>query len=335
MPMGDLLSRVLGSYDLVISGIRQENLKAKKGVWFIDTDQGLLVLKKMPVDSVERLRFLLAAVRHLQERGIKIPPLVPTRSGEAYVMADGFYFIVSQAVRGFPPHYERERELAAMVKALAAFHKASIGFVAPPGSKERSHLGKWPESYAGQAVALAEMAGSARLGDFWQKAGPYLRIFRDRCLQLREELLQSGYWSWVEKVRQGGGLCHQDFAAGNLVIDACGEINVLDIDSLTMDIPARDLRKVMNKVMKKRGSFDADLGARMLDWYCQVNPLSRDELNVVRIDLEFPHIFCGLVGKYHQGRGEDWSEGKFLRKLEEIIAYESSKHAGLRKALGR
>jgi spore coat-associated protein S len=72
-------------------------------------------------------------------------------------------------------------------------------------------------------------------------------------------LSSDDYKNWVEKGRQQGVLCHQDFAAGNLLIDPSGKLYVLDTDGITIDIPARDLRKILCKVMKKNGKWDFEL----------------------------------------------------------------------------
>jgi Ser/Thr protein kinase RdoA (MazF antagonist) len=46
-------------------------------------------------------------------------------------------------------------------------------------------------------------------------------------------------------------LCHQDYAAENLAIGSDGKLYVFDMDSLTVDVPIRDMWKILNKVMKK------------------------------------------------------------------------------------
>ena len=62
---------------------------------------------------------------------------------------------------------------------------------------------------------------------------------------------KSGYDRWVDADKNINCLCHQDFTAGNLILTKSKEIFVLDIDSITIDLPTRDIRKFLNKVMKK------------------------------------------------------------------------------------
>jgi hypothetical protein len=102
-------------------------------------------------------------------------------------------------------------------------------------------------------------------------------------------------------------------------------------DSLTIDLPARDIRKLLNKVMKKNGKWEPALLETVLRAYQQANPLTADEWAVLKLDLTFPHLFAGIMDKYYRQREKDWTESKYVSRLKEMIAVERSLEAALKK----
>lgn len=328
------LSAILANYDFNVLGIREETHKGKKAVWWVNTDGGLLVLKKLPMGE-ERFRFLLAALEHLRCGGVRLAPLVKTKNGTPYVLAEGHCYILSIAVEGRPPNYSL-REIPMIVQGLARFHRASEGFKPPEDAKVRLHLGTWAEGYEREIrrvlLYLERGDGSA----FSDRVLENLSVCIGMASEALRRLLEGGeYQAWVDRVRETPVLCHQDFAAGNLLITRDGDLCVLDTDSLTIDLPARDIRKILNKVMKKRGGWDAALASKMLGDYDEVSPLSHADRVVVGCDLLFPHLLFGITNKYFQGREKEWSMSKFNDKLDMAIRLENEKRAFVDSLFGR
>ncbi len=50
------------------------------------------------------------------------------------------------------------------------------------------------------------------------------------------------------------------------------------MDSLTIDLPIRDMRKILNKVMKKRKKWALDVLNNMVRAYQWINPLTNEQL---------------------------------------------------------
>ena len=318
---------VLKNYPIKVLEIKNESYKDKKGVWWINTQDGMRILKKMS-NSEDTLRFILEAVSHLSGNGVYIPGVNKTTDGRDYVNVDGVCYILTDAIKGKNPSYNVPRELNLIVEALAGFHKASAGFFASPGTKPKYHLGTWIEDYSGQLEDINSFYNSELLhkannpiGKVMLKEFPYFRELAQKAVTC----LNSGeYRDWVETSEKTGCLCHQDFAAGNLIITPEGKIYVLDTDSITIDIPARDIRKLLNKVMKKAGKWDMELSKRMLKCYQSVNPLTAPQWNVLKLDLMFPHLFLGAVNKYYYRRDKEWSDEKYLQRIVEMTAFEKT-----------
>ncbi len=321
------LDSILEQYDIKHLNISNESYKGKKGVWWVQTDTGLKVLKKIS-NSEQTLKYILSAIRHLTSAGINIPHVNKTKDGDDYVNINGICYVLSDAIEGKNPSYASPEELKVIVKELAKFHSASRGFTPLPDTKPKIHLGRWISDYENQINDMygfyeKELAqnSSSNIGKTIIKDFPG---FYERAKKAIEGLRGNEYASWVDKVTVTGGLCHQDFAAGNLIIKPSGKIFVLDTDSITMDIPARDIRKLLNKIMKKTGSWNLELTKKFIEYYQSENPLTQDEWKVVKLDLMFPHLFTGAINKYYYQRDKEWSPEKYLKRIQEMSTFEKT-----------
>jgi spore coat-associated protein S len=320
------IKEVLANYNFNVLGINNENYKEKKGVWWVKTSIGDKILKKVSC-SEQTLKFLLSAVDHLIQNGILLPKVNKTNAGLDYVMINDVCFTLTDAIKGSTPSYDSPKELAAIVKELAKFHKASAGFRVLEGSKPKEHLGTWVEDYT---MVLEEMnefyknevqsGGKTPIGKLIITEFPY---FFEKGQKIISNLKGQEYNNWVDKIRQTGCLCHQDFAAGNLILTSTG-LYVIDTDSITFDLPARDIRKLFNKIMKKSGKANSELAKNIINYYQSVNPLTSDEWQVVKCDLMFPHLFLGAMSKYYKQRESTWTTEKYMQRIKEMAEVEKA-----------
>ena len=135
---------------------------------------------------------------------------------------------------------------------------------------------------------------------------------------------KSGYDKWALEAKITNSLCHQDFTASNLILTPSKELFVLDIDSITIDLPTRDIRKFLNKIMKKKGQWDSVLTSQILQWYNTINPLEHWKWQVLKEALIFPHLYVGIMSKYYEKREISWSEARYTERLEGMIKTEKS-----------
>lgn len=321
------LEYVLDKYNIDVIKIRNESYKEKKGVWWVHTSDGFKILKKVS-NSEDTIKYILSAVRHLCNNGIKIPAINITKDGSDYVKVNGCCYVLSDAAKGKNPSYKTDNEFKIVVTELARFHKASQNFHSPADTKPKVHLGKWIEEYQRRLEDMKNFYKrdlnkneSGEIGEIIIKEFPF---FYNRAKEALSGLKGKEYKAWVEKVQKTGGLCHQDFAAGNLLLSSTGEVFILDTDSITIDIPARDIRKLLNKIMRKNGKWDKELLKVFIDTYQLTNPLSHSEWKVVKLDLIFPHLFLGAMNKFYYQRDKEWSYDKYLKKIKEMCDFEKT-----------
>ena len=103
------LEYVLSKYNIDVIKIRNESYKEKKGVWWIHTPDGFKVLKKVS-NSEDTLRYIISAVYHLCDNGVKIPTINKTKDGNDYVKTNGSCYVLSDAAKGKNPLYKVDKE---------------------------------------------------------------------------------------------------------------------------------------------------------------------------------------------------------------------------------
>ncbi|NLU50268.1 MAG: CotS family spore coat protein [Syntrophomonadaceae bacterium] len=337
MKVGDeFVASIMQNYGLEVYGSILLSDKNKKATWQLHTSQGNKILKKVP-GTEDRVRFIAEATFYLQEAGVNVPRLEKTKTGELVAAHNGSYYVVMDWIGGSKPDLGNVAETCSVLQALGQFHRDSRGFKTAIDNGTRSHLGDWPRSMQRYNERLRDFLAKAR-----QRSDRFSELFSEQAghfIARGEETLQrladSAYHDWVKRVERDGNLCHQDFAPRNLRIQADGTVAVFDMDSVTFDLPARDLRKVFNKLGKKTKSWDVKIIQKLLSCYQRTNPLSRAEWEVVFLDLWYPHLFYGVISKFYEGRAPDWSEEKFIKKLQEIVRVERDKEPVLRDLFAR
>jgi spore coat-associated protein S len=330
-----ILTEVLGQYNLAEAQIIELRDKGKKTVWQINKNGKKMVLKKMPT-SVTRTEFIVEATEFLLNNNVRVPKIIKNNNQEKFVVAGSDAYILMNWIDGKQPDYQRNLE--GILSSMALFHRGSRGFIPAGEANRRTHLGTWLKSYQQKKnylLAYAEQANKEKGKDaFTELFLQHLKLAVQRIDQAIELLEKSDYQEWVKDVDKNGSLCHQDFTPKNLRLSSNGDITVFDLDSITVDLPARDLRKIFNKVLKKEGTGKERLIKRMVDSYQACNPLTSSQWEVVVADLLFPHLFFGIVDKYYRHRAPDWDFGKHLKTLKQAIRTEEHKETiGLPKLM--
>lgn len=315
---------ILEAFGLTDGRARLVTDNPKKPVWRVEHSGRAWFLKQMPY-AAPRVEFIIAAARHLRRNGMPTPEPQAAADGRPYATSGDQVFVL------FPEVHGEEVEMGdarAVARALARFHRASEGFQPPPTAERQSALGDWPRLMRKKLDHLDAFERIARTrphGAFeaaFLSALPRMRAAAERCLA---DLGGEAYQRSTEAAARLGVLTHQDFAPSNLLQAADGTLWVIDLDSIQHDVPARDLRKLLHKLLKKAWRFDAAAATRVVDAYKEERALSDDDVAVLWIDVRFPHLFTGIADKYFNDRGEHWTTEKFVARLSSIIAFEDSK----------
>jgi CotS family spore coat protein len=313
--------------------------KPTRAVWKITAREGSFALKGLAIPP-RRVEFLGAAHEHLSRNSGLVPDLVRTKAGGRFADDGRMRYFLSTWVRGRPAMLCDPRDLVQVVEATARLHQASQGFKRGRGMNPRTYLGDWPQAFDREAELLHEWRLRAqtlgRPADSIFAEG--YRLLRPQADEARRLLDADAYREWCGAVAARGGFCHQDIARSNLLLGPSG-VKVFDLDALAVDLPARDLRKLLNRVFCLAGGWNPTLLRIALEAYRSRIPLTQGRMRVLLADMTFPHLFYRAGRKLYVDGLPPRHEADLLQALEGAIAVETSKPAALaslaaREALG-
>jgi spore coat protein I len=108
-------------------------------------------------------------------------------------------------------------------------------------------------------------------------------------------LLQSEYPAWVSELKASPTLCHQDYGTGNSLLGDDGKIWVIDLDTVSFDLPIRDLRKMIIPLLDTTGVWNEEQFHVMINAYESVSPLTEKQKEIMFIDMLFPYELYDVI----------------------------------------
>lgn len=334
----EVVKSVISHYPVTVDKIHLLSYKGKKAVWSVETDIGEVIMKKVPFDE-QHISFMTYAIDYLRNNGIYTPAVIKTKSGEGFVKVHGEYFVVFEAVYGRSPEYENEEELLMIMKGMASFHQASKGIESPTGTFPSFLLLEWKSDLNRRYKRLLkwkeQREQATDQNEFDKEFLMNVDTFLQQCQTSITMLNDPTFNQWVEEIKKTKLLCHQDYASGNLAIGKDGNLYVYDMDSLTVDLPVRDMRKILNKVMKKEAVWDLERMIKMMKTYQEIHPLTKEQYRILAADILFPHLFYGQASKYYENREPKWTLHKHITRIKDMIATEKSKEKVVQDFLTR
>ncbi len=286
-------------YKLNINHITLERNKGRE-IWLADTGKGSMIIKKFS-RTEPRVKFIVEGIRHLKNNGINTPKIHTNKDNKLYTNFRGNCYILMEVIIGRPPRYQNTDDLKAITNELGRFHRLSKGFIPPAESQIISYLGTWPNMLINGLNTLRYANKFERNKDknseFKEVILQELPHFKKRIKKLIPALEGSYYNSWVEKAKKNGSLCHLDYARYNIKIDPNNRVYIFDFDTLALDLPVLDIRKLIYHIYYTN-LYDKDTIKNVLCWYQQYNPLTKEEWKVAKLIFMYPIELISALEKY-------------------------------------
>ncbi len=299
--MEKLALEVLKRYGLVPESMTVIQSGDIKTVWKVKANGRFLCLKRLR-QTIDKARFSVNAQIHIKNSGGLVPGIILDTEKQPIVQYSDQLFVLYEWINGTDLNFGSPSDLKRAVQGLARFHTASRGYRPVGDSRVSTKLGKWPEQYASMKNKLAVWKENALVSLSQPSYAAYAK-YSDSMISLAgqaiDRLSRSRYGQLTAEASGSIVLCHQDYGKGN-AISAGSDIFVLDLDGVTFDLPARDLRKIIGKIAENKGRWEADSIRDILGWYSEVNPQNEDEKEALYTDLLFPHWYYGLVKNLFQ-----------------------------------
>ncbi|MCA1031210.1 CotS family spore coat protein [Bacillus timonensis] len=267
-------------------------------VWKVFTTQGAICLKRIHRPEKKAL-FSINAQDYLAKKGMRVPGIIPNKNNELYTKYGPFLFVVYDWIEGRPFELTVKEDLEFMFKGLAEFHQASVGYKPPGGVPIFTKLGRWPNHYVKR---YQQMKTWKNLAEKEKDVDPFSQLYLEQIDPILDEakdtlkrLLNSEYRNWVNSIRDTPNLCHQDYGTGNTLLSPENEIWVIDLDTVSYDLPIRDLRKMIIPLLDTTGVWDEETFNVMINAYDSVSPLTPEQKKVMFIDMLFPYELYDII----------------------------------------
>lgn len=327
--LDNLALRVLQEYDLTPQNISIVQSGSIKTVWKVITSDKVLCLKRLK-QTYDKVLFSVNAQIYIKNSGGNVPAIILNKENEPIVQYNDQLFVIYEWLEGKDLNFNNNADLEAALGGLAIFHKASKGYQYPESARESSKFGRWPEQYTSMKNRFETWKELALQNNTNSSHDAYLRCV-DSMIEVANVALEyinkSPYQNLSTENSDLKVLCHQDFGKGNAISTSMGII-VLDLDSVTYDFSARDLRKIIGKLAIDKNTFSIERINDILSWYSKENPLTEDEKKILYVDLLFPHWFHGLIkDQYIKNKLVSPSE------IEKVVRFEKAKLSLLSKLL--
>jgi CotS family spore coat protein len=308
-------------YDSGLSVLEKYGLTAKstyrgRGSLICNTDQGLLLIKEFrgsakKLEGQEELLQLLEGVSDVQVDAL-------LKNSEEQLVSfnkDKIPYFVKHWYEGRECDTKSKEDIIKSVKALAAIHKVMHKPV-----EENYVKDSLLEEYKRHNAELKKIQRFIRTRQ--QKNYFEIRYLKsvESFLKQGEEvvarLADSGYELLRSQALIRGDVCHGEFNQHNVLILG-SQMAVTNFDKWNYDIQMADLYQFMRKILEKH-NWDAALGQQILQTYQQEKPLSKMEMENLKLRFSYPEKYWKLANHYYNHR-KAWISGKSGEKLDTII----------------
>jgi len=297
-------------------------------VWKIMTDLGPICLKRIHRPEKKAL-FSIYAQNYLSENGARVPAIIPNKNGELFTKYGPFLFVVYDWIEGRPFEFSNPEDLKMIMKGLGEFHLWSKGYQPPEGVPVFRKLGRWQNHY----IKRLQQMKTWKLAALQMPDDPFSQLYLAQIDSFLEEgqnilnkLLSSNYLQWVAEEKANPTLCHQDYGTGNTLLGNDGDIWIIDLDTVSFDLPIRDLRKIIIPLMDTTTAWNEEEFHFMMDAYETINPLTPEQREIMYIDSLFPYELYDIIREKYVRKTDI-----LVSELEQGFIYEQIKGEALKK----
>jgi CotS family spore coat protein len=309
----DAIAREFGRRVLYSKPLRAVNLA--------QTDRGLVIIKETYREP-DKILYIHGLKEYLHENGFtKLDRYLLSKAQLPFAIYENRIFVMENYIGGrecsFTNPYDRE----AIVKALAQLHNAGKGYTPATGAARRDSIGKWEKSYRNKISDLTEFKELAKKKKKKSRLDSMFLMdvdfYIEMCWRGFDTLKNSRYDEICKKAKKDKVICHHDYTYHNLIIGSEGNVNVIDFDYSCHELPIYDLASLIQKILK-RYSYDIDMALELIEDYCNIAPLYKDDFVLMLSLFEFPQKFWRITERYYREK-TNWDEKTFLSKYNDIV----------------
>ena len=316
----EFIKKALRNYKLQVL-----NIKRVRSVYKVKTDQGNVCFKQISKYKKKAVNGSIL-VNELNKNGFPyVAKYFKTTDGHLFVKHNKSYYYVTEWINGHECDLNNLDEAKKCMKLLADFHMTTLKIDASK-LKLRNNLKNWPKIFFSKLSDLEyykNIIENKKVGsEFDNLYNSVICDFYNMGIASLHLLNSSDYYSLSKDASSQRSICHDSIYYQN-IIKKDDDYYIIDLDSIKIDIHINDLGKVIRRLMfKKEYQWDFSKAKELIEAYSSVNPLSKSHLEAMLSMIVFPHKFWKL-GKNRYIKGKGWSEKKYIKKLNKLIAYDA------------
>lgn len=309
MPEDSIRKYILSNYPYrvyEITPIKFKDTDKQRAVYKFESSDGPKCLKKVYFDE-NNLLFVYSVIQWFYSCGIKIPKILPTKSGGRYVNYENNLFIVTDWIEGRKCDYDSNDDIPIISQNLGRMHRCSSNFIPIAGSFIRRDDTDWYKTFSRRYLQLLQFSNSAvtAKSDFNRKYLNSFDYYNERASHAIKILSMTDPDEFMYPARIHNTICHLDYVNKNLIFTYSGELFVIDFDKSKIDIPIHDLGTFLKRILKRKNtSWDYDILLSALTSYEKERILTKTEFLGLYAFLEFPQKYWKISRDYFSNRRE-------------------------------
>ncbi|KRE93398.1 hypothetical protein ASG89_07885 [Paenibacillus sp. Soil766] len=287
-----LLAEVAVKYDLSIQQVELIRNTSRSYVMKITARQGNYILKRMQMDEC-RLQFMVDSEDFLRCRGINIPTIYQTNEHKNYMKYKGCFYVLQQYICAVSYPLINLDNVIRLADLLGRMHVISKAFQVSHG-QIRCGAAKWEQEYEETLYFMGIWRDKQSCAEEpWSNAVlSYIDFYMRTGEFVKENVKQQACCMDWREVHTHLVLSHHDFHSQNILLDEVGEIYFIDWEFVRIDLPSRDLNRLLYAMIKKSRAWNHRAFLKVMRAYLRMNKLSKQEMKLLYLDLAFPHNLC-------------------------------------------
>ena len=262
--------------------------------WRLETPTGPLCLRRWPAEypSPERLQFIHDVLRHVHLRGVtEVPVPLRTRDGSTFVCDGDCLWELAPWMPGTADYHRRptRQRLAAAMRLLARFHRATASYAAQPKHHQPSPgLGQRLELLDRLLVGDAQQIAVAAQRDVSparrNRAEQVLEAFWKLAPRLRPALLDA------VQMRLTLQPCLRDIWHDHVLFSEDRTTGLIDFGALREECVVGDVARLLGSLVRgDRGAWQSGLAA-----YCETRTLDGNQMYLLGVFHETTTLLSGM-----------------------------------------
>ena len=302
------------NYDIKISSY----IPYREGLLITDIDKKKYFLKIVNL-SDERLFFMYGLKKYLYENGFtNTDRIMMTSDKNICIKDDNSKYILTDFIIGRECDFFDQGDIIKATRLLAEFHKAAAGYSNSENTYIQSFLGLTPKWYTKKIKEFNRIKNRAsyRKTKFDSLLMEHIDYFIDRSSTTLAALRSSKYSDMVKKANSDLPICHNDFSYYNILCNN-NEFYLINFDSCRYELKIFDIADFITRRMRKC-NWEITETSLILDEYDKIYSIGNDELELMKIIINFPEKLCKTINRYYNSKKSKAKSG-YLTKLQELI----------------